>query len=178
MMLKHTTLLVISITLALSACDKPADTTTAIDPSVAVPATPAPVAPAPVVNPVDTLSLNLAVDKVLGMAGVGEVVDNALVGTGKAGFLMYGPYASFQAGTYGVSIKGQVETLPEGKQIRLDVVSGKGTVNHGYIVMTQTGDIPAFEATLPEAVGDLEVRAQVAEGSKVIIQSYEITKKP
>lgn len=166
------------LALILTACNQPADRVADSAPSPDAPVvTPAPAARAVVVNPADSLSRNLATDKVPSTAGVGEVVDNALVGTGKAGFLMYGPYVSFQAGTYTISIKGQVEILPEGNKIRLDVVSGKGKVSHGNIVITQTGDLPSFEATLPEAVGDLEVRAQVAEGSKVVIQSYEITKK-
>lgn len=186
MTLKLTSLAVISLALVLAACGKP-DSPAGSDqptvpagsdqPTVPIAATPAPTAEPQVTNPVESLSRNLAIDQVPGIAGVGEVVDGALAGTGKGGFLMYGPYVPFQAGTYIVSIKGSTESLPEGKNVRLDVVSGRGKVSHGSTVFNQVGELPSFEAIVPEDVADLEVRAQVPEGSKVVIQSYAIARK-
>lgn len=174
-MLKPYSAVLVLLALALAACTDPEGGT----PVGAPPASEAtaPVVPASAVEPVDWLSQSPAAGGIQVIAGVGDVVEDRIVGTGKSGFLMYGPYVSFQAGTYTVSIVGDVETLPEGTVIQLDVVSGKGKVEHGSVSVTRTGRLPSFDVSVPEAVGDLEVRAHVPEGSKLVIQSYEVSRK-
>lgn len=130
---------------------------------------------APVVNPVDTLALNLATDKFSSQSG--ELVDGRLVNNGKAGYLLYGPYASLLAGSYTVAVKGKVEELPANAKVLLDVASGKGKSVHGKIEVEKTGDLPTFEFILPEAVGDLEVRINAPQGTKVSLESYQVSKK-
>lgn len=137
-----------------------------------------PSAPTPLpANLVDGLSRNLAVDKVSSIPGVGVVENGALVGTGKAGFLMYGPYVGFAAGNYTVAIKGRIETLAAATEVRFDAVSGKGKMDHGHLVSKQAGDIGSFDITVDQPAADLEIRAKVPTGSKVVIESYEVVKK-
>lgn len=160
----------------LAGCERPqesAPTAPAEEPVVA-PAAPV-VKAAPVVNPVDTLALNLAADKFNSQTG--ELVDGRLVSNGKAGYLLYGPYVSFLAGTYTVAVKGKVDGLPAGAKIHLDAASGNGKSIHGTIEIEKTGDLPAFEFTLPEAVGDLEIRINTPQGAEVSLESYQVSKK-
>jgi hypothetical protein len=130
---------------------------------------------APVVSPVDTFGLNLVTDKFNSQNG--ELVDGRLVSNGKAGYFLYGPYVSVLAGTYTVAFKGKLEELPAGTKVHLDVASGKGKSVHGQIDMNKAGDLPAFEFTLPEAVGDLEVRINAPLGAKISVESYQVSKK-
>jgi hypothetical protein len=139
-------------------------------------ATPAaPVAPResePVVAPLESLSKTIATDRV--SSQVGEVVDGNLNANGKAGYLLFGPYVPFAAGTYTATIEGRVDEIPSGKKIRMDVVSSKGKAVHGQVEVAGSGDLPAFQVNIPEAVGDLEIRVLVPAGSKVILKSYRI----
>lgn len=157
----------------LTACEKRHEPAPAASPgeSVAAPV----VTAAPVVNPVETLALNLAADKFNSQSG--ELVDGRLVNNGKAGYVLYGPYVSFLAGTYTVAIKGNVEGLPAGAKLNLDAASGKGKSVHGGIVVEKTGELPTFEFTLPEAVGDLEIRVKAPQGAEVSLESYQVSKK-
>jgi hypothetical protein len=131
--------------------------------------------PAPVLNPVDSLAKTMATDVV--NTKVGSIVDGRMTNAGKGGFLLFGPYVSFSAGTYTVSMKGRIEDLPASQKVRIDVASSKGRAGHGHIEVTQPGDLPAFDFTLPEDVGDLEVRVLVPAGSKVTIESYRVERK-
>ena len=163
--------------LAVAACgEAPAPSTPAAPTSEA----PAPQATAPATQPtaaapVDVLSKTIAVDRV--SSQVGEVVDGRLSANGKAGYLLFGPYVPFAAGTYTATITGRVDELPSGKTIRMDVVSAKGKTVHGQVEVTTPGDLPAFDVTIPETVADLEIRVLVPAGSKVALESYRIEKK-
>lgn len=157
----------------LTGCEKPQESAPAApaEEPVAAPVVKA----APVVNPVDTLALNLATDKFNSQTG--ELVDGRLVSNGKAGYLLYGPYVSFLAGTYTVAVKGKVDGLPAGAKIHLDAASDNGKSIHGKIEIEKTGDLPTFEFTLPEAVGDLEIRINTPQGAQVSLESYQVSKK-
>lgn len=127
------------------------------------------------VSPVDSLTKRVATDKLFTQAGT--LVDGAMRNDGKAGFLLYGPYVPFAAGVYTVVIKGSVDELPAGQHVRLDVVSSRGKVWHVHTEVNAKGDLPAFDLTLPQAVSDLEVRVFVPAGSKVAVESYQVSKK-
>lgn len=124
-----------------------------------------------------SLAKNFAVDTVNTQDGVGQVQDGVLTGTGKAGYLMFGPYVPLAAGTYKVQINGKVEDIPPGQAVTLDVASGEGTVVHGQAAVTEVGEIPSFDVTLAEDVTNVEVRIAVPEGAKVTVRSYELSPK-
>lgn len=134
-----------------------------------VPPTPAPV------KYRDTLSLSLATDKY--RTQVGKLEGSKLVSDGRAGYLLFGPYAPIQAGTYTMSMKGSADSLPAGAKVVIDVASGKGKVIHGSLPANVTGPLPSFDVTLPENVTDLEVRIQVSKDAKVAVESYALIKK-
>lgn len=104
----------------------------------------------------------------------GELVDGHLVNNGKGGFLLFGPYAAFQAGTYSVSFVGNIDELSAGQKVRLDVVSSKGKTSHALTELDKVGSISPFEFTLTEPVQDLEVRVLVPEGTDVSLQAYQV----
>ena len=136
-----------------------------------------PEAPASATPPVDTLSKRVVADQLPSIPGVGEVHGDSLVSTGKEGFLMFGPYAAVKAGTYTVAVEGNIASLPAGS-VKVDVVSNLGKTSHGEHVMSEPGEFPAFEITLPATVSDLEVRVQVPEGARVAVSSYQLTRTP
>lgn len=157
----------------LTACENKQEPAPAASPgeSVAAPVIDA----ASVVNPVETLAFNVATDKFNSQSG--ELIEGRLVNNGKAGYVLYGPYVSFLAGTYTVAIKGSVEGLPLGAKLNLDTASGNGKSVHGKVVVEKAGELPTFEFTLPEAVGDLEIRVNAPQGAEVSIESYQVSKK-
>jgi hypothetical protein len=173
--------LIMTLAAILSACNQtaepvqPAAPATSEAPASTTPAV-AQAAPAPS-SVVDSLARNLTVDKVNTIPGVGAVENGALVGSGKPGFLMYGPYVPFAAGSYTVTIKGRIETLPAGTEARFDAVSARGNTGHGKFVRKATGDIGSFDIVVDKPVADLEIRAWVPNGSKVVIESYEVVRK-
>lgn len=140
---------------------------------------PAQVATAPAA-PVDNLVKNVVADAVPFQPEAAKVDGNALVSTGVAGFIMYGPYVPFVPGAYRVTVKGSIPELRNGAQVDFDVVSNTGKTIHGVHVVTTiiptSGDIAEFDVTIPEGVTDLELRANVTDGADVRIESYQITK--
>lgn len=165
-------------TLGLAACGKtpePGSTTVAAEPS-SVSATPA----APAITPVDTLVKNVVADGVLFQPEAAKVDGDALVSTGEAGFLMYGPYVPFVPGVYHVTVHGSIPSLDAGSQVTFDAASGTGAVVHGAhavnTVIPEAGKIAEFDITIPEGVVDLELRANVTKGAVVRVESYEVVK--
>lgn len=127
---------------------------------------------APQVPAVDKLSRDFREDKYNTMTG--ELVEGQLVNNGKGGFLLFGPYVPFQAGTYSVSFVGNVGELATGKKVRIDVVSNKGKMSHTMTEVDVVGSIPSFEFTLVESVPDLEVRVLAPEDTRVSLESYQV----
>lgn len=165
--------------LATAACSEPTPTNTSSAAPAPAAGSPAPaVEPAmePIATPLESLEKNLATDRV--STQVGQASGGLLSSNGKAGYLLFGPYVPFAAGTYTAAIKGRVDEVPSGKKIRLDVVSAKGKTVHGQIEVAQAGELPTFDFTVPQAVSDLEIRVLVPGGSKVTLESYRMDKKP
>lgn len=163
--------LVAALAMSVTACEeqpKPVAQTAAVPTQTSDKAT--------LAKPVDSLTRTAATDTLYTQAG--KVVDGAMRNDGKGGFLLYGPYVPFAAGAYTVAIKGRVEELPAGQHVRLDVVSGRGKTWHVHTEVDAKGDLPAFDLTLPETVSDLEVRVFVPAGSKVVVESYQVAKRP
>lgn len=167
-------LAVIMVCAVLVACAEEPTTPVAEPEAPAVVAQSSPSVAVTAVNPVDGISFNAETDTFNSQTG--ELLERRLVNSGKAGYLLFGPYVSFQAGTYAVTFSGEVRELAPGTKVRLDVGSGKGKTVHGSIDVDVAGELPAFEFTLPEAVEDFEVRVFAPEGSQVSLESYQVTK--
>jgi len=177
-----------ALAIALAGCNRPADTAQlATETSEAevgigevdvaeVGAADAGVADAP-----SSLSAQAGDGTILTQEGVGVVEGNVLEGTGTAGFLAFGPYASLAAGDYTVTFIGASPTLPEGAVVRFDVASALGSQVHGEQALSastaQSGELAKFDFSLPTAVADLEVRVEVAGRAVVVLQSYSITQR-
>lgn len=180
-----TPLLAITLLLALTACkqqddgvnlepmpESSPDTATGTLPA-ASPASPIEATPAPAYA--DSLSRDLASDKYNTQGG--QWVDGKLVNdSSKNGYVLFGPYVRFKAGTYTVSFQGTVDAVAAG-QFRLDAASGKGAVAHGGVNVTDVGPLPTFDITLAQDVSDLEIRALAPKGARVSITSYQVARK-
>lgn len=104
-------------------------------------------------------------------------MDGKLVNDSSAdGYVLFGPYVPFKAGTYTVAFQGNVETVAGGN-IHLDVSSDVGKARHGGVDISQAGAFPTFDVTLEQDVSKLEVRIKVPKDSKVSVESYQVAKK-
>ncbi|UOV06580.1 hypothetical protein MUU77_15385 [Pseudoxanthomonas sp. F37] len=179
-----TSLLAVAVLLALTAC-KQQDEGVHLEPmpesspDAAAEAPPAsaasPVEAAPELAYADSLSRNLATDKYNTQGG--KWVDGKLVNdSSRNGYVLFGPYVGLKAGTYTVSLQGNVDAVAAG-QFRLDAASGKGTVAHGGVNVTQVGPFPTFDIVLASDVSDLEIRALVPKDARVSITSYQVARK-
>lgn len=142
------------------------------DATAQVEAAPAPAAP---IDYADSLTRTLSQDRY--WTQVGERQDAKLVSNGKAGYLLFGPYAPLQAGTYNLLIKGDIEVLADGGKVRIDVASAKGKVIHGGQDVTEKGALPSFDVVLPADATDVEVRVQVPQDARVSVEAYQLVKK-
>lgn len=171
-------LLTVAVLFTLTAC-KQQDDGAKLEPMPdSAPATTAAPAAAPVASApayVDSLSRNLATDKYNTQGG--QLTNGKLVNdSSKNGYVLFGPYVPFKAGTYTVSFEGTVDAVAAG-QFRLDASSGKGVVAHGGVNVTEVGGFPKFDITLAKDVSDLEIRVLVPKDAKVSITSYQVTRK-
>lgn len=171
----HTAMLLF-LTLGVAACERtpPAGASTTPPPPAAVPAA----VPATATAPVDHLSVNVVADKIAYQEAAARVDGSVLVSTGKAGFVMYGPYVALAPGRYNVAIQGSIAQLPAGTEVIFDVVS-KGKVfgqQSVAVAHPEAGKIAGFQFELADAVADLEVRARVVDGVDLRIESYEVAK--
>src|SRR5690606_33978460 len=123
--------------------------------------------PAPAAAPVDHLEKNVVADGVQFQPEAAKVDGGAIVSTGAAGFMMFGPYVALVPGTYLVTVQGSIAP-EEASEVRFDAVSSATTVTHGQLVVNTaaplSGTIAEFVITVPEGVTDLELRAQVTVG--------------
>lgn len=104
---------------------------------------------------------------------VGQLEGEALVSTGQAGVLLYGPYVAMQAGKYRLTVRGQVEGAGSGW---VDVVSQKGVKEHAKFPFSPAADgsLVQGQVVLEAPVEDLEVRVYVGEKDKVKVLGYEL----
>jgi len=168
----------VALAASLAACGGKQDAAEPV-PATEVPVVESKPADAPaVIDPVDSLSKRLADGGYATQSGT--LSDGRLANDGKDGYLLFGPYASFKAGTYTVSIKGALLDLPVGGKVRMDVASHKGQEVHGGVDVSTPGELPTFEFTLSESVADLEIRVRTTGNAKVNIESYQVApmKKP
>lgn len=107
---------------------------------------------------------------------VGVLHEAALVTTGRAGYLVFGPYAAMGAGEYRLVLKG---TASHVESAWVDVVSGSGSVQHARLRLStppggEEGILASGRVSLVESVDDLEVRVSVGETDLVRLEGYEL----
>lgn len=107
---------------------------------------------------------------------VGESFCKDICTTGKAGFLLFGPYTPFKSGIYYLTINGNAETTPE--ECWMDVTCDAGHNRVLYINLPKSNieDQWIIETSfvLDHAVEDLEVRVWVTESAKITVKSLII----
>lgn len=172
-------LVAVALAASLAACGGKQEAAEPVLPAVEVPVVGSKPVDAPsVIDPVDSLFRRLADNGYATQSGT--LSDGLLTNDGKDGYLLFGPYVPFKAGTYTASIKGALLDLPAGGKVRLDAASHKGKEIHGGVDVSTPGELPTFEFTLSESVADLEVRVRTTGNAKVNIESYQVLsmKKP
>jgi hypothetical protein len=108
-------------------------------------------------------------------SGVGSQSGLQLLTTGKAGWLVYGPYLALPAGHYLIQVIGTL-TRPGDPAAYAEVATSVGTVIHASstVRMSEDGIIAKFELELAIAVTDLEIRVWVAADSEICVSRLEI----
>jgi hypothetical protein len=109
------------------------------------------------------------------LSRVGKYQDGLLLSNGNSGFIHFGPYVSMGAGRYRLLVRGAAEAT---SSAWVDVVSDKGTVQHGKFALTQTapgiGVLADEEIQLDSPVGDIEVRVYVGAEDQIKLEGYEL----
>lgn len=108
---------------------------------------------------------------------VGKRIGQDIVSTGQAGYLVFGPYVSLDAGQYRVAIHGRSGTNSLA-DVNMDVVVNKGQLVLGESVLTDSdarGNLVELCISLDVPCTDLEVRVWVDEKSDLQISMIEIT---
>ncbi|AEC21722.1 hypothetical protein PT7_3182 [Pusillimonas sp. T7-7] len=111
-------------------------------------------------------------------AAVGVLQKNTKKTDGKAGFLVFGPYASLGAGDYELNLYGFSDFVGSAY---LDVVSNKGRMVHGRFVVGKdvNGELLHKAAVhLPANVADIEVRVWVGEHDSLELVGYSLKPYP
>ena len=130
----------------------------------------APNAPVPAASGKIVLELAATDPKVRTQVGVKEA--GALVSSGKAGVLAFGPYQSLPAGRYLVSLQGSAS-----KPFSLDVTSNIGKQIHGrkqFAAQESADTLASLPFDLAAPAQNLEVRILIPEGSDAKIVGYKI----
>lgn len=117
---------------------------------------------------------------------VGERIPGAgLASQGRAGWLLYGPYAAVPAGRYRAVIRGSV--LPgHGGHVHVDVAHSKGQVLVAVLELdpaalaagSSGGDLVVLPFELAQAVDDLELRLRVDAAGRVSVRAIQIDALP
>ncbi len=108
----------------------------------------------------------------------GTVHNGQLLSNGNAGFLHFGPYVPMEGGRYQLVVHGVAESA---SSAWVDVVSNKGTVEHGKFELlngTAHGDgiLARGEVRFDKAADDVEIRVYVGAADKVTVSSYELVR--
>lgn len=106
---------------------------------------------------------------------VGRIDGAALISDGRSGYLAFGPYRPVASGEYKLVLRGKSE---RSDLAWVDVVSSKGTVQHGKFALkpTMQGEAVLAEGLveLHAPVEDIEVRVYVGAKDEVTLEGYEL----
>lgn len=105
--------------------------------------------------------------------------------TGKAGWLVFGPYIRMEAGTYQANVVGFAQPDHSGL-VRVDIASERGKriiaaleLDAAALLAGQSPDaLVIIPFTLDSAVDDLEVRVRVDENSRLAVSEFQIRSTP
>ena len=174
--------LILALALSLAACDERTPAPAAA-PVTAPAVAPAPAADAPAeataepIRPLHFSTESPAIGTEVGTRSLG-------VGTttsGKAGWLLFGPYAALPAGSYQAAVQGV--TLPgHAGSIYVDVAVGKGTriiaaldLDPAALAAARSPDgMVVLPFTLVDPVDDLELRIRVTEQSQLAVSAIDL----
>lgn len=106
---------------------------------------------------------------------VGRVEGTTIIADGREGFLTFGPYRPVAAGKYKLVLRGKSR---KSGSAWVDVISSKGTVQHGKFALKPTTHENAVLAEgqiqLDAPVEDIEIRVYVGAGDDVTLEGYEL----
>lgn len=124
----------------------------------------------------ETASLMMYRDDLFSLPGsTGATYDRKKISNGNPGFLVFGPYASLPKAKYHFVVRGEAKKAPTAW---VDIVSGKGTVQHGKFFLNEHGRKNGMLAegvvVLDMPVSDIEVRVFVGEEDEVMLAGYEL----
>jgi hypothetical protein len=109
------------------------------------------------------------------LSRVGRYQDGLLLSNGNSGFIHFGPYVSMDGGRYRLLVRGTAKAT---SSAWVDVVSDKGTFQHGKFALTQTahgiGILANGEIQLDSPVNDIEVRVYVGAEDQITLEGYEL----
>jgi hypothetical protein len=119
-------------------------------------------------------AIELSADDAEVVTAVGTKIGGKLVASGKAGYLMFGPYRPLPAGNYTIVVTGSGSG-----PFALDAVARQGKLSLAskeFAAAEVAGiDVLAkLDFALPHSVRDLEVRINVPEGSDLKVGGYKI----
>lgn len=103
---------------------------------------------------------------------VGAKQADALVATGAAGVLVFGPYRPFAVGYYQLTVEGGTA-----KPVVVDVVSSQGKKVHAkqqVIAASEGTPLATLSFDIDQPVADLEVRVFVPADSQAKLSGYKI----
>lgn len=108
---------------------------------------------------------------------VGKVEGAELLTTGKGGYIHFGPYAPAEAGTYRLTLSGNVLAAGGGW---VDVTSSASSIQHARFNLPEhnkSGNVILDETVkLNNAVTDLEIRIWVSDRSDLKLTAYHLEK--
>jgi exopolysaccharide biosynthesis predicted pyruvyltransferase EpsI/GT2 family glycosyltransferase len=105
-------------------------------------------------------------------AQVGRIEGEAVVSDGRAGVLLFGPYATVIPGCWRAAIEGAFD--PGAGCVRMDVVSGTGRVVHAATETTTPTERIELVFQLDQTVPDLEIRVWVHESTAARIDAVAL----
>lgn len=179
-------LLSLGLPVLLAACSEPASPPAPAPAATDAPA-PASAAAPPAAAPAGgSLVMHYSTDEPTIGSEVGERrLGAGTTTTGRAGWLLFGPYAALPAGRYRVELQGFAEPGHAGV-VHVDVARDKGAtvVAAVEIEAAQLADAASEDGwvvlpfTLAEPASDIEVRVRVGEASRLSVSGYVIRAVP
>ncbi len=103
---------------------------------------------------------------------VGRAEGRSIVTDGRAGFLLFGPYAIVPSGCWKASVTGSF--IPGAGCVRIDVVSGTGRFVHAAIELTAPAERADLEFQIDRTAHDLEIRVWAHESATARIDTVAL----
>ncbi len=105
---------------------------------------------------------------------VGVTENSSRNTNGKAGYLVFGPYAALEAGSYRLNVHGTAQAVGTA---HVEVASNKGAVIHATIPLKMDQSDKLVQdaiVKLPTRISDLEIRIRVGEQDSIQLKAYSL----